>query len=204
MKIEMSCVKSANVKILITCFFQFCDNVFWNTFVTLFFFFLQISFRSDYLFHLFYRSMIRRILLIETSIIEQIIIEVEMIETNAIIVKISMRRSRKRRRCMKKSKWKSWWESWWQQNVKNAWFFVWWKDRFLWQNKAIERYRFRERMLLKSLRFWTFQILTNQCLLIDCKQKVCDDAWLICRWKSRLTNINALRKRTTNLMLMQT
>ena len=28
MKIEMSCVKFANVKILIICFFQFCDNVF--------------------------------------------------------------------------------------------------------------------------------------------------------------------------------
>ena len=26
MKIEMSDVKFANVKILITCFFQFCDN----------------------------------------------------------------------------------------------------------------------------------------------------------------------------------
>ena len=28
MKIEMSNVKFANVKTLITCFFQFCDNVF--------------------------------------------------------------------------------------------------------------------------------------------------------------------------------
>ena len=165
------------------------------------FFSLQISFRSDYLFHhLSHRSTIRRMLLTETSIIEQIIAKTEMIEANAINMKISMRRSRKRRKCERKSERESWWESWWkrwlQRDVENVCHFIWWKDRFLWQSKAIKRKRFRKRMLLKSLRFWAFQTLSSRRLLIDCRQKVNDDSWLI--W---LTNVKALRRRTTLLML---
>ena len=71
MKIEMSCVKFANVKTLIMCFFQFCN------FATMsskharntIFFFLQASFRSDYLSHqfFFYRSTIRDRLIVKSS-----------------------------------------------------------------------------------------------------------------------------------------
>ena len=206
MKIEMSCVEFANIKILITCFFQLCDDDLSKHARNIIFFSLQASFRSDYLsHHLFHQSTIRRVLLTETSIIEQIIAKVEIIETNATNVKIWRRKSKERRRCKRKSKWEFWWESWLQQDVKDVCSFVWRRDRFLWQNKSktIKRKRFRERMLLKTLRFWTFQTLTNRRLLIDCRQKVDDDSWLICRWESRLTSVNALRRWTTILMLMQ-
>ena len=173
---------------------------------------LQTSSRSDYLSlsYLFHRSAVSEISLTKTSIVEQIIAKAGMIEADATNV-IWKRRSKERRkrrlkRRRKSCEWEFWlqkwgfcWKLWLQRDVENVWFFVWWKNRFLWQSKTAKRYRFRERMLLKILRIRAFQILTNRCLLIGCKQKVDDDSWLI----DKSTSVKALWKRTTLLMLSQ-
>ena len=150
-------------------------------------------------------------LLIKSWIDAHIIVEVEMIKADATNVKISRRKSRKRRRCESKScKWESCWESWLSRfsiEIKDVCHFLWWKDRFLKQNrqsKSMKRYWFRERVLLKTFRFWAFQTLTNHRFLIDCRRKVENDSWLIERaWSIRLTSDTTLRKRTTFLMLRQ-
>ena len=172
---------------------------------------LQTSSRNDYLFSSFlsHRPAIREISLTRTQIVEQIIAKTEMIEANAINIEIWKRRFKKRRKCRSKScEWESWLqkrESWLQRDVENARLFVWRKDRFLWQNRnrTTERYRFRERKLLKTFRIWAFQILTNRCLLIGCRRKIDDDSRLIeSVWSIRLTTFKTLWKRTTILMLM--
>ena len=173
-----------------------------NMFVTLFFIFSQFRFETtNYFFHFFHRSTIRKISLIKTWIIEQIIAKIEMIETNAtnMIWNRKSKKRRKRKRKRKSCEWKSWlqkWKSWLQRNVENVWLFVWWNDRFLRQNKAN---RFRRRRLLKTFRFWTFQILINRCLLIECRQKVDDDAKLI--W-NRWSSVETLRRNRTFSMRM--
>ena len=110
---------------------------------------------------------------------------------------------------MRRSEWESWWELWlrkwefWlQRDVEDVWLFVWRKDRFLWQSRSRTN-RFRRHVLLKTLRFWAFQTLTNRCLLIDCRQEVDDDVRLICSRWARLTSVKILRESTAILVLRQ-
>ena len=124
--------------------------------------------------------------LIKSWIIERFIAKIEMIETNATNVicnrKSKNERKHKRKRKRKSCEWKFWLQkkNWLQRNVKNVWHFVWRKNWFFWQNKTTKRYRFRERMLLKTFRIQTFSILINRRFLIDYKQKINDDTKLIC------------------------
>ena len=132
---------------------------------------------------------------------------IETDATNVIWKRKSKKRRRNKRKCRRKScewefwlqKWKFCWKSWLQRNVEKVWLFVWRQNRFFWQDRNRTN-RFRERMLLKTFRIRVFQILTNRCFLIDCKQKINDDVKLI---NSKLTNVKFLRRKSTILILLQ-
>ena len=128
----------------------------------------------------------------------QIIIEIELIKTNATTTR-KIRRRRKETKLTRRIFASIWnFEDFIFETIdhwirtKDVKHFVWWNDRFLKAINESNANRFRRSELLQTFRFWVFRDLINRRLSIDCRLEVNDDSRLF--WEKLL-------KRNVSLIL---